>query len=79
MCGGPHFDVPELRILMDAVQASSFITPSKTEVLLDKIADLGGSHRAELLRSNIVIYVIKICEILDCNVSDVMTVDKISE
>ena len=64
---------------MDAVQASSFITPSKTEVLLDKIADLGGSHRAELLRSNIVIYVIKICEILDCNVSDVMTVDKISE
>ena len=65
--------------LMDAVQASSFITPSKTEVLLDKIADLGGSHRAELLRSNIVIYVIKICEILDCNVSDVMTVDKISE
>ena len=77
MCGGPHFDVPELRILMDAVQASSFITPSKTEVLLDKIADLGGSHRAELLRSNIVIYVIKICEILDCNVSDVMTVDKI--
>ena len=76
MCGGPHFDVPELRILMDAVQASSFITPSKTEVLLDKIADLGGSHRAELLRSNIVIYVIKICEILDCNVSDVMTVDK---
>ena len=79
MCGGPHFDVPELRILMDAVQASSFITPSKTEVLLDKIAGLGGSHRAELLRSNIVIYVIKICEILDCNVSDVMTVDKISE
>lgn len=31
------FDVPELRILMDAVQASSFITPSKTKVLLDKI------------------------------------------
>ena len=48
------FDVPELRILMDAVQAASFVTPSKTEVLLDKIADLGGSHRAELLQSNIV-------------------------
>lgn len=39
---------------MDAVQTSSFITPSKTEILLDKIADLGGSHRAELLQSNIV-------------------------
>lgn len=48
------FDVPELRILMDAVQAASFVTPTKTEVLLDKIADLGGSHRAELLQSNIV-------------------------
>lgn len=48
------FDVPELRILMDAVQASSFITPKKTEELVDKIADLGGSHRGELLRSNIV-------------------------
>ena len=32
------FDVPELRILMDAVQASSFITPKKTEELVDKIA-----------------------------------------
>ncbi len=50
------FDVPELRILMDAVQASSFITPKKTKELVDKIADLGGSHRAELLRQNIVNY-----------------------
>ena len=48
------FNVPELRILMDAVQASSFITPAKTEELVNKIADLGGRHRAELLRSNIV-------------------------
>ena len=49
-----NFDVPELRILMDAVQASAFITPKKTKVLLDKIADLGGSHRAELLRNELV-------------------------
>ncbi len=47
------FDVPELRILMDAVQAASFITPKKTEVLLDKITDLGGSHRAALLKRNV--------------------------
>ena len=51
------FDVPELRILMDAVQAASFVTPSKTEVLLDKIADLGGSHRAELLQSKVRFFV----------------------
>lgn len=48
------FNVSELRILMDAVQASSFITPKKTEELVDKVANLGGSHRAELLQSNIV-------------------------
>ena len=47
------FDVPELRILMDAVQAASFITPKKTEILLDKIAELGGSHRAALLKRNV--------------------------
>lgn len=46
------FNVPELRILIDAVQAASFVTPKKTEELVDKIADLGGSHRAEILRSN---------------------------
>ena len=49
-----NFNVSELRILMGAVQASSFITPKKTEELVDKIANLGGSHRAELLQSNIV-------------------------
>lgn len=48
------FSVSELRILMDAVQASCFVTPKKTEELINKIAELGGSHRAELLRSNIV-------------------------
>jgi len=48
------FDVPELRILMDAVQAASFITPKKTAQLIDKIADLGGSCRAELLKNNII-------------------------
>ena len=48
------FDVPELHILMDAVQAAGFITPKKTVVLVDKIAALGGSHRAELLKNNIV-------------------------
>lgn len=47
------FDVPELRILMDAVQAASFITPKKTNILLDKIAELGGSHRAALLKRNV--------------------------
>lgn len=48
------FSIPELKILMDAVQASSFITKKKTDELLEKIAVLGGSHRAEILKGNIV-------------------------
>lgn len=48
------FSIPELKILMDAVQAASFITEKKSAELLEKIAALGGSHRAEILKSNIV-------------------------
>lgn len=48
------FSIPELKILMDAVQASSFITEKKSAELMDKIAALGGSHRAELLKHNMV-------------------------
>ena len=48
------FSIPELKILMDAVQAASFITDKKTQELLEKIAVLGGSHQAEILKGNIV-------------------------
>lgn len=48
------FSVPELKILIDAVQASSFITDKKTAEMIKKIADLGGSHRADILRGNMV-------------------------
>ena len=50
------FDVTELRILMDAVQAASFITDKKTKALVDKIAHLAGSRRAEVLKQNIVAF-----------------------
>ena len=48
-CG---FSVPELKILIDAVQAASFITPDKSDTLMRKIAALGGSHEAEVLMRN---------------------------
>lgn len=48
------FDIPEIHILMDAVQAASFITERKTEDLVDKIANLAGSQRAEVMKQNIV-------------------------
>ncbi|MBO5375206.1 MAG: WYL domain-containing protein [Clostridia bacterium] len=50
------FDLTELRILMDAVQAADFITEKKTDVLVDKIAHLAGSRRAEVLKQNIVAF-----------------------
>lgn len=46
------FSVPELRILMDAVQSAGFITAKKTNELADKLASLAGSHRGEILKRN---------------------------
>ena len=48
------FSVPELKILIDAVQAASFITDKKSAALVDKIAELGGYHRADVLKGNMV-------------------------
>ncbi len=50
------FDVAEVRILMDAVQAASFITPSKTKVLVDKIAALAGPLKGEVIKRNIAVF-----------------------
>lgn len=49
-----HFDVPELRILLDCVQSATFITPKKTKDFVSKIATLAGTQRAEVLKQNIV-------------------------
>ena len=48
------FSVPEIKVLIDAVQAANFITPKKTEELIDKIASLAGSRKADVLKSNLV-------------------------
>ena len=50
------FSVPELKILIDAVHASSFITEKKSVELIEKIAALAGSHRAEVLKRNMVCF-----------------------
>lgn len=47
------FEVPELRLLMDAVQAASFITPDKTEEMLGKIGTLCSEKHATALRKQI--------------------------
>ncbi|MBQ7227921.1 MAG: WYL domain-containing protein [Clostridia bacterium] len=48
------FSVPEVLIIMDAVQAASFITERKTEELVDKVGKLAGSQRGEVLKQNVV-------------------------
>ena len=70
-----EFSVPELKILMDAVQAASFITEKKTKELIDKIAALGGSFRADLLKRNMVCFNTR----KHSNESILYTVDQIEE
>ena len=51
-----EFSMAEIQILMDAVQAASFITKEKTEHLVDKIAELAGSRKAEAIKRNVVAF-----------------------
>ena len=48
--------IPEIKILIDAVQAASFVTDKKTAEIVEKVAALGGSHQAELLKENMVCF-----------------------
>ena len=48
------FSIPEIKILIDAVQAANFISEKKSSELIDKISALGGSHQADVLKSNLV-------------------------
>ncbi len=48
------FSIGELRIIIDALQAAGFIPESKTEELVEKVANLASSHKKELLKNNIV-------------------------
>ena len=43
------FDVPELKILIDAVGCANFITEKKSEELTLKLANLAGSYKGEVL------------------------------
>ncbi len=47
------FEVPELRLLMDAVQAAAFISPDKTEDMLGKIGTLCSDAHANALRRQV--------------------------
>ena len=46
------FSISELKIIIDALQASAVIPEETTISLTEKIADLGGPYCAELLQNN---------------------------
>lgn len=50
------FSDAEIRILIDAVQAASFITEKKSEELIQKLCETGGCHRAKIQRENLVCF-----------------------
>ena len=47
------FDVPELKLLIDAVESSKFITSSKSKELVEKIGSLVSNHVAATLKRNV--------------------------
>lgn len=51
-----QFDIAEIKILIDAIQAASFITPTKTKTLIGKVASLAGSRKAAALKGNMVTF-----------------------
>ena len=50
------FELPELKLLVDAVQSSKFITEKKSMELISKIEKLAGAHEAKYLQRNVYIY-----------------------
>ena len=50
------FDLPELKLLVDAVQSSKFITKEKTEELIRKLENLTSHENAKQLQRQVFIY-----------------------
>ena len=47
------FDIPELKLLIDAVESSKFITAKKSNELVEKLISLVSQHSAKDLKSNL--------------------------
>ena len=53
--GGRDFELAELKILVDSVQASKFITRKKTEQLIGKLKLLTSRHLAKTLQKQVIL------------------------
>lgn len=49
------FEVPEIRLLIDAVQAADFISPKKTKELIGKIGSLCSTYQSKALQKQVYI------------------------
>ena len=50
---GRQFDIPELKLLIDAVESSKFITANKSQELVEKLSKLAGEHASAGLKRNV--------------------------
>ena len=50
------FSVAELKIMIDAIQAASFVTQKKADDLVERIAQMGGTRKRDILKNNIVCF-----------------------
>ncbi len=50
-----EFDLPEIKMLIDAVQSSKFITRKKSEALVEKLSKLAGKNQEDNLKRNIAV------------------------
>ena len=48
-----HFQLSELKLLIDAVQSSRYLTEKKSRDLIEKLCDQVGEHEASLLKRNV--------------------------
>lgn len=50
-----QFEIPELKLLIDAVESSKFITQRKSEELVSKLTSFVSEHQSKLLKRNLCI------------------------
>ena len=51
--GERHFEMPELKLLVDAVQASKFLTTRRSKTLINKLLSLTSCHQAESFKNSL--------------------------
>lgn len=54
--GAREFELPEIKLLVDAVQSSKFISESKSGRLIEKLAKLAGGDQAAILKRQVTYY-----------------------